>query len=212
MPITPDSVQLDGDESIQLTNDAAAVWSTNCGALFTDAALTTPYDGVTSVASVYFEPFNRTVQGTVTAGANTASITIIGILPPFPHYPMEWKGTKRGLVVSIARSGRSRGRVLGDGEQMRDYKLIFNNRKQTETIDFEDFHNFHFPGRPFKYRNLWHGIDGMFEFDSDIDGKAQGRSRADLQVAIRQIPYAADALFATSGNAQPLDGDFLIEG
>jgi hypothetical protein len=212
MPITPASVQLDGDETIELTNDASAVWAADCGGLFTDSGCTVAYDGTSSRTNIFFAPFNRTVSGNVTAGANSADITILGVLPEFPHYPMEWKATKRGLVISIARSGKSRGRVLGDGEQMRDYKLVFNNKRTQEVLDFEEFHNYHYPGRPFIYRNLWHNIDGMFEFDSDVDGKASSRNKGELTVALRQIPYTADALFVISDTSSPIDGDFLIEG
>jgi hypothetical protein len=95
---------------------------------------------------------------------------------------------------------------------MRDYKLIFSNRKQAEVLDFEEFHNYHFPGRPFKYRNKWNNIDGMFEFDSALKSTANSRQRAEMEVAIRQVPYSLDALTAVSESGLPLDGDFLIEG
>jgi hypothetical protein len=199
MAISPNTINLDGDSAgILLTSDSSSVWTTNIGNLFTDSGLTAPYDGITSRTTIYLKPFNRTAEGTVVAGAGTAFVSVMGVVPEFPHYPMEWTTDKRGIVVSVARTGRVRGRILGDGALMRDYKLVFNNRRPGVVEDFETFHSYHYPAKQFKYRNLWHGIDGIFRFDSAIKGSAVGRQRGNLDVALAQVPY--DASLINVGN------------
>jgi hypothetical protein len=202
MAVTPNMVDLDGDSSgILLTSDSSVVWSTNIGTLYTDSGYTTEYDGVSSRTTVYFKPFNRTVEGEVIAGGSTAYISVTGVLPEAPHYPMEWEGERPGTVISLSRSGRVRGRILGDSDYLRSFKLIFNNRTPTALEEFEDFYAFHSPHKTFKYRNLWYGIDGIFRFDSKFKGRAEGRMRGMADVAISEVPvgidFSADLLLDT---------------
>jgi hypothetical protein len=197
MAITPNNVSLDGDGGgILLTSDSTATWTTDIGTLYTDAGLTSEYDGVTNRTTIYLRPFNRTNEGEVRAGGSTAYISVLGVLPEGAYYPMEWDGDRVGIVSSVSRSGRPRGRIISDAEYLRDYKLIFNNSRAAAIEDFEDFYSYHYPHKTFKFRNLWMGIDGVFRFASKFKGKAERRAGGSFDVAIAQVPYDAGIEFA----------------
>jgi len=188
--ITPNSIILDGDSIIQLTGSQAGVWTSDVGAFFTDSQATIPYDGTSAVSSIYFKPINRTVSGSINMTPDaTASVSVIGIFPAVPHYPLDWEGDKRGVVLSLTRSGKPRGRIEGTGEYMRDYKLVFQNRKPWEIDEIEAFHAFHHPHRVFKYRNKWNNVEGFFRFDSRLKAKAESLVKGNFEVAISQVPY-----------------------
>lgn len=189
MPITPSSLTIYGDETIQLTVESTAVWTTNCGSFYTNAECTLKYDGASSVSAVYFKPFNRSISGVVNAGADSAAVEIIGVLPLEPSYDMEWDTTKRGVVASISRAGRVTGQIQGEGEAMRDYKLIYRGRRTWEVEEFEAFYNFHYPHKTFIYRNLWNNKNGLYRFDSSVKPVANARVTGNFEVAVAQVPF-----------------------
>lgn len=190
MALSPTSIYSEGLGVVQVTSTVAGVWTTDVGNLFYNLACTIPYNGAAAL-SVYLRVVNVTTSGTIHCGVASAVVGIMGVLPDFPHYPMEWDGKVNGIVVSIARSGRVRGRVLGDQSYIRDYKLVYNNRTPSAVVDFENFHAAHYPDKIFKYYNRWHNISGYYRFDSDLKGKAEGKVRGNLDIAIAQVPYTA---------------------
>jgi hypothetical protein len=189
MAITPNAFEIDGDSSILLTSSTSETWAANCGTLYTNSGLTALYDGVTPRTTVYLKPFNRTVNGFIQAGASQSSAFITGVFPVDVSYPMEWEGDKRGIVVSVSRSGRVRGRIVSDTEYIRDFKLVMNNRKQSEIVQLEEFHHHHYPDAVFIYRNKWYDIDGHFRFDSKLKGTARSRQNGTIEVAIAGVPF-----------------------
>src|SRR5690349_20079499 len=118
----------DGKSIVPYTNDTSVVWSTDCGTLYTDAAGTTAYTG-TSRTSVYLKADNQTKNGTLNAGATTHTIQITGVIPFSPNYEYTWKPTKRGVIYQTKRDGSINGRILGGGSLVRDYRLLFRNRR-----------------------------------------------------------------------------------
>jgi hypothetical protein len=183
--------QIDGDESTLITHTSSGVWSTDVGALYSDAGLSVPYDGVSSVSSIYFVPFNQTAEGVIqfNGGEAEANVSVMGKLPDTPNYPLEWTGDVPGVAVSVARSGRRRGRIVTDVEYIRNYKLIYSGRTPAEIQELEDFFAYHYPDKTFKFENLWYDVEGYFSFDSKINAKALSRARGEGELAIAEVPY-----------------------
>lgn len=189
MAFSPSSLIIDGDSSQLITNGSGTYWLTNVGNLYTDAGLTVPYDGVTYTTSLYFKPYNRSITGTIQTGGQTLNVTVNAVVPSYPSYPLEWEGDKIGVVANVSRSGRVTGRIQGDSEYMRNYKIIYNGRKQSEMLDLEDFHAYHYPDRVFKYKNKWYDIEGYFRFDAPLKASAKSRQNGTIEFAIAQVPY-----------------------
>jgi hypothetical protein len=189
--ISPAEAFVFGDGVQSFVDGDAVNWTTTVGSLYVDVACTIPYVPGSAVSPVYLKPFNRTVDGTISSGnGDPATVHVMGVLPNYPHYPMEWEGGLNASIISIARSGRVRGRVLGDASYLRDYKLVYNNKKVLDVAAFELFHQFHYPDKVFLYRNLWHNIEAFFRFDSKLKGTAVGSQRGNLDVAIAEVPYS----------------------
>lgn len=180
---------MDGGDILLFNRGTSASWTATAGALYLDAGATTPYTSGLFVPSVYLKAYNRTIpDGKITAaGSEIATIKVNGVIPDYPHYPMEWEAETRGTVISISRSGRVRGRVLADEGMKRDYKLIYADRKPADVLVLEEFFDYHYPDRVFKYRNLWHGIDGYFRFDARLKGKATSRMKGTIEFAISEV-------------------------
>src|SRR5689334_10373434 len=95
--ISPSSLNADGKQVQSFTAGAAGVWSTNCGALFTDPGCTTTYAGASTAGPVYFKAQNKTSSGTVSCVGNTgATVAITGVFPALQSFPYEWQPDKRG--------------------------------------------------------------------------------------------------------------------
>lgn len=187
--ITPSSFVIDGDQLIQLTSDVSPIWSADCGTLYTDPLGQDAYNGIDSIQTVYLRPFNRTMQGTVYASGETADATIYGVFPSVPHYPMEIESDMFGVVASLSRSGKMRGRIEGDGFLMRTYKLVFSNRTPEEISELEAFINFHYPNIEFKHRDKWFGDVRMCRMESKLKTKVSSRVRGASECVITQVPY-----------------------
>lgn len=208
MAVFPEAADLEGGESLQFVDGAGGtdlIWTTDVGTLYTDVGLTTPYTGA-SASAVYLKTFNRTMSGSIgTVESGMVPVNVMGVFPEFPNYPSEWEGDKNGVVVSVARSGRRRGRIVSDAEYMRNYKLIFLRRRPSEIAELEEFFDYHYPDKVFKYENVWFGISGYFTFDSKFKGKALSRMNGEGELAIAQVPYVATPnLVGTGGEDEIL--------
>src|SRR5262249_47132014 len=136
-----------------ITNGESVVWTCDCGDLFTDLSATTPYTG-TSITAVYLKADNQTKSGTVNAGDTVHTINITGVFPFQPNYDFNWKLDKRGVISNTKRSGKRNGRILGDGELVKDKHLVFRRRRISEYNEFQDFFEWHYPHKTFKYGDL----------------------------------------------------------
>lgn len=187
--VTPSSLTVIGKAITQLTADAPGVWSTNCGALFTDFAGTVPYDGESSVASVFFRAQNITSTGTVSVtGHADVPVSILGEYPGQPSYPYEWEPDKRGVITNVKRNGSINGRVLGDGALRRDYRLVCQNNRLAVYDEVEQFWADHYPERKFRYSNPQRNLSGTFQFNSRIKVTSQSLQRINFEVEIREVP------------------------
>ena len=187
--LTPTSLTLDGDsEPVLIESDTAGIWTSDVGALYTNSAGTSLYNGTSSLTSIYFTPFNRTVTGTVNWETQEIPVEITGVMPNMPNYPLEWEGDKLGVIPSVARSGRRRGRIIADTEYVRNYKMIFDGRKPADGLELEEFYANHHPDKVFKFTNLWYDIEGYFVFDAKLKAKANSRQRGLFEVALAQVP------------------------
>lgn len=188
--VTPASADLDGGETLAFIASNTLTFSTDVGVLYNDPALTTLHDGITPVNFVYLKTFNRTLNGKVmVSDGGFADVSVTGVFPDVPSYPLEWDGEKMGVVPSISRSGRRRGRVVSDAEYMRNYKLLFAGRRPSEIAAIEEFYDYHYPDKPFLFENVLLGITGHFVFDSKFKGKGLSRMRGEGEIAIAQVPY-----------------------
>lgn len=168
--ITPSSLTTEGKEIEHFTCDVSASWTTTAGSLFTDAAATIPYVSG-SRSDIYLLVQNKTSTGVVNCGAApAAAITITGVFPSIPHFPHDFKVTKRGIVATKSRSGKISGRIQGDGNIRMDPKLRFNLRNRVEFNEVKQFVDDHFPGIEFYYSDgvVFSEVSpGLFVLDGD---------------------------------------------
>jgi hypothetical protein len=153
----------DGKTVNNVTNGAPVVWSTDCGDLFLDAGATTPYAG-TSVTSIYLLTDNQTKTGTLNAGATVHTINITGVYPIRPQWQSAWRPDKRGVITNVKRDGSRNGRVLGDGQLVRDYNLLHERRLNEEYDEWEAFFGWHYPHLIFKYNDLHLEDVALYQF------------------------------------------------
>jgi hypothetical protein len=174
MPNTPTSITCDGKAITQVTNGSAGAWTTNCGTLWLDAGATVPYVG-TSVTSVYFKAQNKTSTGTVSRGADQTTVTIIGVFPLKPYYRIKWTPSKRGVITNVKRDGSRNGRILGDGQLVRDKVLVFRVVPQALYLEWEEFFAWHYPHLQFKYVDVQLNDVALYQFPEspEIEGDAR---------------------------------------
>lgn len=181
------SLNLLGKDVVKFTSGGAVSWSTNCGALFTDAGCTLSYTSGTRT-TIYFKAQNRTSSGTVVGGATTSVINITGKFPSVPHYPSKFQLEKRGIVSNTKRDGSISGRILGSGDLIRDYSLTFRNRIVTEYQEVETFVSYHYPFLKFVYQDLLIGVSGVYQFAGPVKPLGEGPNRISFEVDIIQVP------------------------
>jgi hypothetical protein len=157
---------LDGKQIQQLTNGSPGVWTTNCGTLWQDAAATVAYAGA-SVTSVYFKANNTSrTDGTVSVNAAVVhTINIIGVYPIRPQWQSAWRPDKRGVITNVKRDGSRNGRVLGNGQLVRDYNLLHERRLNEEYDEWEAFYGWHFPHLVFKYSDPHLVVVALYQFE-----------------------------------------------
>lgn len=175
---------VDGKSITEITDASPVVWDTDCGDLFLDAGATTPYVG-TSVTSVYLRADNQTKSGTVEAGATVHTINITGVFPIKPYFQVRWRPDKRGVITNVKRDGSRNGRILGDGELIRDKVLVFREVDKDLYDEWEAFFSWHYPHLSFKYVDLVLGDSGLYEFvaPSDVEGDSQCARSWESQLA-----------------------------
>jgi hypothetical protein len=108
--------------------------------------------------------------------------------PAVPHFPHEWKATKRGIVINIKRDGSRSGVIHGSGLLVRDFKLSGRRRTKAEIAEIEEFFRVHYPFKEFYYEDKWIvGHSGIYVFDSELTSKAEGIQDGSFDVAIAQV-------------------------
>lgn len=162
---------VDGKSITQVTNGSPVIWSTNSGDLFLNAGATIPYAG-TSVTAVWLQAHNQTKTGTVNAGATVHTVNIIGVFPLVPQYQFSWKLEKRGVITNVKRNGSRNGRILGDGQTIKDKNLVFRRRRNSYYAEFEAFYDWHYPHKTFKYIDLHLNETALYQIVEATESQA----------------------------------------
>lgn len=173
--IIPASVNMYGKTTQQFTADQAVDWTATAG--------------VVSPTGLYTPP-NVTGQYTVTATnegaeATDAPVGVTGEYPLQPHRPLEYKIGLPGVLVQIARDGRTRtGRIVGSGELQRAFKLFHQSKRKDAAQEVQQFFKDHYPEKVFHYANSYLDVDGLFYIDADIEGQITSGNAGEFYVAI----------------------------
>ena len=86
-----------------------------------------------------------------------------------------------------ARSGKRRGRVLGDDITFRDFQLKFLHRLRAEYQEVEDFFDWHYPHKEFKYTDLILNRTGLYQFVEKLRVTSESNDKLEFQCSIEQV-------------------------
>lgn len=154
---------VDGKSVTQITDGSPVLWGTNCGDLFLNAGATIPYNN-TTVTAVWLRAHNQTKSGTLNAGATVHTINITGVFPIKCYAQIRWRPDKRGVILNVKRDGSLNGRILGDGQLVKDRKLTFRNVPDPQYLEWEAFFDWHYPHLAFKFFGLQAGDVARYQF------------------------------------------------
>jgi hypothetical protein len=175
-PLSPPAAILGGNEVQLFSAPSAVVWSTNVGTLFTDAAATIPYDGVSARATIYLKANNKTATGSVTGGADTATVAVTGVFPLTPDWGYKVLTFVPG-VVSTAED-RVTTKVRYKGGDFYGVQFTMTRRTAAAWSAFEAFRAHHRLHLPWYFTDPETGIRYRLKFDqSDYEAERSNAGR-----------------------------------
>lgn len=187
MPVTAPA-NADGKTIVNLTSTAAGVWTVSTGTLWLNAGATTPYAG-TSITSVYWKVGNLTGTAQIACGAAQASTSVMAVFPGKIQYgSFAWNEDRAGIVTGKTRSGKTVGRVLGDGQFQRLHQVGCKNANRTDALELLEFGRLHYPGLIFRLTDDWSGLAGYFQLASPVKATVNSIQRIDWSADLIQMP------------------------